>query len=232
MNTTQFFEFLQKWRSYNKYPPASGWPRSITLYKDVWEGIRKLYDYTKVNNLEYETSFFVADGDVFKTDPFKGDESSVRSSHSIRLRYEPQKNDYYEKQVLLDDKVVKKDRVKRSAIPKKPQVGYLFNVHSHPIHFNAQGQKTYGFFSDTDIASLLGSPAMISGLVTDEFWLVCKTEKAINRIGEVGVEMLQNVSNKAFEGEKYLEDVIKEEMSNWGLVIYRGKFGSSLIKVI
>ena len=73
---------------------------------------------------------------------------------------------------------------------------------------------------------------MVAGLVTDEFWLAAKTDRAIKQIGEVGSEMLQNVSNQAYAGDKYLEDVIRSQMQNWGLVFYRAKFGQVLKRVI
>lgn len=272
MTSGEFFEFLKRYRESKTYPNSASWPASITLNSDAWNGISKLYKYTTKHDREYETSFFFADGDVVNTPPFKGEKSSVVSSHSMDVKFVPKDKDgkYYEKQILLDGSISKRISVKREKLPKKIQAGFLFNVHSHPIHYldsrtgmpynpaldpesssfrkpglanflkvltgrykdprkeNPNLTRTYGFFSDTDIRSLLASTGIVSGLVTDEFWLVGKTDKVVSQIGENGIQMLQNISNKAYAGDKYLEDVLKSEMAGWGLVFYRARFNQTL----
>lgn len=235
MNHHEFFEFLKKWRDYKKYPPAIAWPREIIWGGAFWTNIKKLYDNTAVNNFEYETSFFYAEGNIVGTDPYKGERTSVKAGHNLNIKFIPKSGGYYDKQTLLDDKVIKLESVKAEKIPKEFKLGFLFNAHSHPVHYLGDPEnpiKTYGFFSDTDINSLLYGENMVAGLVTDEFWLAAKTDRAIKQIGEVGSEMLQNVSNQAYAGDKYLEDVIRSQMQNWGLVFYRAKFGQVLKRVI
>ncbi len=235
MTHYQFFEFLQKWKKFNKVPPASGWPSEISLGKDFWDGVIRLYKYTASNNHEYETSFFFVDGKTISTPPLKGEKSSVTSKHQLNVKYVPKDKYYYEKQIIIDGKILQKESVRINRLPKKIDLGFLFNVHSHPAHYLDQGGqriKTYSFFSATDINSLIHSSSILSGLVTDEFWLVCKTDKTISRIGEVGMEMLQRISNKAYSGDKYLEDIISKEMKDWGLIFYKARFNSILKRVI
>ncbi len=235
MGPSEFFIFLKQWRDLNKLPTFNSWPKYVHFGGDMWGGIKKLYEYTASNNFEYETSFFFVEGDVFNTPPFKGEKDKVSARHDFSVKYVPKSGEYYEKQVIMDDKVVKKEAVKAKNLPKEIRLGYLFNVHSHPVHkiMTRSGEvETYGFFSGTDINSLLYGSAVISGLVTDEFWLVAKTDRTISQIGEVGMEMLQRVSNQAYSGDKYLEDVIRKEMVNWGLVFYRARFGQTLTRII
>ncbi|KXK25829.1 MAG: hypothetical protein TR69_WS6001001435 [candidate division WS6 bacterium OLB20] len=116
-------------------------------------------------------------------------------------------------------------------MPDRIESGFLFNVHTHPDHTNSSGEKTYGFFSDVDITSLLGSNAYLMGLVTDEFWLACKTSSVIKQIGGVGQEMLMRITEETYESREFLADVVRREMKNWGLVFYRGTFSGRLEKI-
>jgi|GEM_PF-3555621 len=233
MNHNQFFEFLKKWREYKKYPPASGWPSEIVWGGTFWKNIKRLHEFTASNNHEYETSFFYVEGDIISTVPFKGEKEQVVSRHRLKVEFVPAKGDFYNRQIIVDGKVIKSESIKQAKIPSKINAGFLFNAHSHPVHFLPDKKtKTYGFFSAMDINSLISSGVMVSGLVTDEFWLVAKTDKVVSQIGEVGVEMLQNVSDQAYAGDKYLEDVIKNQMKDWGLVFYRTQFGHRLHRVI
>ena len=88
MNHYEFFNFLQQWRKYAKYPPASSWPREIAFDKATWEGLTRLHKYTATNNLEYESSFFVVDGQMVASEPFKGNESSVTTNHALQVKYD------------------------------------------------------------------------------------------------------------------------------------------------
>ena len=232
MNHYEFFNFLQQWRKYAKYPPASSWPREIAFDKATWEGLTRLHKYTATNNLEYESSFFVVDGQMVASEPFKGNESSVTANHSLQVKYVPgQAAGYYEKHIIIDDKVVRKDYLETKDA-KEIDAGFMFNVHTHPVHNDFQGRKTYSFFSGVDINSLLLSPGLITGLITDEFWLAGKTDQALKTIGEVGQEMLERVTNQAFVDRNYLTNVVKTEMSKWGLVFYRAEFDRSLVRVL
>ncbi|KXK08360.1 MAG: hypothetical protein UZ20_WS6002000889 [candidate division WS6 bacterium OLB21] len=69
------------------------------------------------------------------------------------------------------------------------------------------------------------------GLVTSEFWLCCKTDRVISEVGTVGEEMLMRITEEAYSGNSFLNDVIRTEMKNWGLIFYRGEFNGKLIRI-
>jgi len=232
VNYSEFFNYLKRWRTAKRYPPASAWPKEINLDRFGWEGINKLYHLTKLDLHEYETSFFYLDGETLITTPLRGTYEQVTSNHSLEVKYEiDQKKRIYYRNVIIDGKVSSRSAIKPEKLLKHSQVGFLYNVHTHPKHINLGGQTTYSFFSDTDIRSLLKSDALVAGLITDSFWLVVKTDSVISQIGEVGVGLLHEISEHAFAGEAYLDDLIRKNMSRWGLVFYRGSFNSPLIRV-
>lgn len=232
MNFADFFVFLKKWRQAKRYPPASAWPKTIELDTKAWEGIKKLYTLTQMDNFEYETSFFYVGGETFQTTPLRGTRDHVSSSHSLQVKYDvDQKRRVYIQNIVLDGKVVSREVIKPEKLDNNIQAGYLFNIHTHPEHINQHGQQTYSFFSDTDIRTLLASDSLVSGLVTNVFWLVVKNDNAISQIGEVGQELLYAISEKAFAGEQYLDEVIRTNMARWGLIFYRGELRKPLIRI-
>jgi hypothetical protein len=162
----------------------------------------------------------------------RGTHTQVTANHTLQVKYQvPANKKNYQRSIILDGKLISKQPVKPKKLPNQTEMGFLFNVHSHPIHVNAFGEKTYSFFSDTDIRTLIESEAIISGLVTDRFWLVCKTDQVISKIGEVGEELLREISDKAFAGEEYLDEIIRENMKRWGLVFYSAEFDKTLVRV-
>ena len=62
--------------------------------------------------------------------------------------------------------------------------------------------------------------------------MACKTDQVISRIGEVGEQMLANITMQSLQDNTMLEEVLKKEIQNWGLVIYRGQFNTRLVKII
>lgn len=232
MNYPDFFRFLKKWRDFKRNPPASGWPSEIRLDSKAWEGVQKLYNLTKMDNHEYETSFFFVEGETLLTTPMRGTRDQVSAKHSLQVKYQVnQKKRMYDKQVIIDGKLVSSTPVKPEKLPNQTDVGFLFNIHTHPEHLNAAGQITYSFFSDTDMRTLISSSAMLTGVVTDKLWLACKTDRVISKVGEVGEELLREVSERAFAGDDYLDQVIRENMARWGLVFYKGRFREPLRRV-
>lgn len=228
----EFFHFLRKWREAKRFPPLTAWPKKIDLDKAGWEGVEKLNYLTGIDDHEYETSFFFMEGKTFLTTPLRGERHSVSANHSLEVKYSIlPKSKKYERRVYLDGKIISKGQIDSRSVRKQTEIGFLFNVHSHPKHINFEGKPTYSFFSDTDIRTLLGSQAMVSGLVTDEFWLVGKTDQVISQIGEIGENLLREISERAFAGEEYLDEIINENMARWGLVFYRAEFGKMLERV-
>lgn len=271
MTHYQFFEFLQNYRKQGANPGVVAWPEKIELGKDFWKGIKDIHKYTQRDNYEYETSFFFADGDIVNSLPLKGDKHSVSAKHTLNVKYEPAKDNYFYKKIIVDGRVVKQKSVKANNLPQKIEAGFLLNAHTHPVYYldkitnkiisfdeyrmqnrkndlkhrlmeflgmyrvsaddDPNLQKTYGFFSDTDINTFIHSSALLTGLVTNEFWLACKTDQSISQIGENGVQMLHEISKHTYSGEQYIESLIKEQMRDWGIVFYKADIGASLRKI-
>lgn len=232
MQEREFLHFLRKWRAAKRYPPRSAWPQNLSLADDAWKGITKMYQFTNDDQHEYETSLFHVGAETYLSKPLRGSTHAVTAKHSLELKYDvDQKRGIYIQHVLLDGNAVGRNVVKPEKLAEAQDAGFLFNIHTHPVHVNAAGQITYSFFSSTDIRTLLAGDTIVSGLITDCFWLVAKTDAVIGKIGEVGEELLYGVSEKAFGGEQYLEQIIRENMFRWGLVFYRGEFGKSLVRV-
>lgn len=227
-----FFKFLAKWRTAGRYPDAYVWPQSLQFGRTFWDTVKTIHRLTEKDGHEYEASLFYEGDQIFTTKPHRGTESTVTANHSLQVKFIPnQAKQVYEKQIILDKNIISRETVHPDKLPKQIESGFLFNMHTHPNHFNSTGEKTYGFFSDIDINSLLGSSAYLMGLVTDEFWLVCKTDSVIKQIGEVGQEMLMRITEETFESREFLNDVVNREMKNWGLVFYRGDFSGTLHKI-
>ncbi|MCA9380078.1 hypothetical protein KC675_02760 [Candidatus Dojkabacteria bacterium] len=233
MYFTEFVEFIKKWNKYGKYPPRSAWPEEIVLDRHLWEDIVRLHRFTDSTGYEYESSLFYIEKETIISKPLKGNKDNVHAHHSMQVKYVPDNKNYkYERQIILDSRIIQKDYFAPDQLPKQVDSGFLFNMHTHPTHLNNTGSKVYTFFSPTDINSLLKINTLLTGLITDEFWIACKTDQIISKIGEVGEEMLSNITRQSVDDETLLETVLKKEIQNWGLVIYRGDFNRTLKKII
>ncbi len=233
MNFTEFTEFIKKWNKFGKYPPRSAWPQEVLLDRKLWEDIVRLHRYTDSSGYEYESSLFYIEREIIISKPLKGNKDNVHAHHSLQVKYLPDNTNHrYERQIILDSRVIQKDYFAPDQLPKQIDSGFLLNMHTHPTHLNNTGSKMYTFFSPTDINSLLGIKTLLSGLITNEFWLACKTDQVISRIGEVGEQMLANITMQSLQDKNMLEEVLKKEIQNWGLVIYRGQFNTRLVKII
>lgn len=233
MYFSEFVEFIKKWNKYGKYPPRTAWPTEVILDRRLWENIISLHKYTDSTGYEYESSLFYIEREVIISKPLKGNKDNVHAHHSLQVKYMPDNRNYrYERHIILDSRVIQKDYFAPDRVPKQVDSGFLFNTHTHPTHLNNTGEKVYTFFSPTDINSLLKINSLLTGLITDEFWLACKTDQVISKIGGVGEGMLANITRQSLDDERMLEQVLRQEIQNWGLVIYRGNFNQTLRKVI
>lgn len=233
MYFTDFVEFIKKWNKFGKYPPRTAWPVDVSLDRRVWDTVTQLHRYTDSSGYEYESSLFYIERETIISKPLRGNKDNVHAHHSLQVKYVPDNpNNRYERQIILDSRIIQKDYFVPTQIPKQIDSGFLFNMHTHPTHLNNTGEKVYTFFSPTDINSLLKINSLLTGLITDEFWLACKTDRVISKIGTVGEEMLANVTRQSLYDDKMLEQTVKKEIENWGLVIYKGDFNQTLKKII
>ena len=219
----QFQKFLVKHQIRGTLPSMNDWPNKISLTPDVWSSIRKIKDYTKQEGRERSTSLFVANGDIVTTPYVRGKESRVSSKHKVTLRYEPtHRKNWYEKILFLDGNIYKKYTISKDKVPKKPEVHYLFNIHTHPPHKTESGKIYYNHISETDMNGLLSGKSLCMGLAIDKFWLVCKTNdstftKDLNKYSREFT-----LKNNYEEFCNYLKDN--------NIVAYLGKYGGKLIK--
>ena len=227
-----FHTFLKEVEKFNKSghtPSYNKWPTKIALTPEVWEHVLKIRSYTTTENRERSITFFWADGDVVTTEYVRGQETSVSSKHSAGLKYEPtSRKNYFEKQITVDGKVVKKYTIDYKKIPKQPKVTSLFNVHTHP---KREGDKEfyYNFLSATDVNSLVGSRSMSTGLIIDKFWLVCKTGQT--NFDTEAQQLLQNLASRFTIRESGLMNELQAFCQESGIVLYRAKYKGKLVKI-
>ncbi len=180
--TTSFTQFRNKLvalRSSNLYLYDFNLPKAISFPYDFWKEVIKIYKYTDRDGLERAFSIFWADGEILFTQVKTGSSKMVKSGGSIQVKYShhPTKDGYARKELYLDEKLLKKRDIYHKKVPKNLEVQYLFNIHTHPKHISSDNKKYYNFFSAQDIKSLISSKAIITGLITDNLWLLIRTDK-------------------------------------------------------
>ncbi len=182
IETTTFLQLHKKiveLRSSNLYPYPYNLPQAIQFPPDFWKDLINIYNKTYKDGLERAFSVFWADGEVVLTEVNTGSDKMVKSGGSIQVKYShhPTKREYARKELYLDGKLLKRRDVYHKNVPKALEVQYLFNIHTHPKHTREDGSIYYNFFSAQDIKALLGSKAIMTGLVTDKLWLLIRTDK-------------------------------------------------------
>ena len=185
--TTSFFSFYQKmagWKSAKVFPYPFNLPEAISMPESFWKDVIKIYKMTDADGRERAISVWYADKELIVTSVTKGDESSVMTTDSISVRYfpHPTKKGYYRKEVFVNNKREKQTDVFHERAPKKVEINYLFNMHTHPKHIMNDGSIRYSFFSTQDVKSLISSKAIMTGLVTDKLWFLVRTSETSDYI--------------------------------------------------
>lgn len=232
MDSHRFVEFLKKYNSSNSLPFDSDWDKIVNISSQVRDMIRTLFKYTSSDKNEYASSLFFVNSDSFLTPPIKGSRSSVDIRNQIDVTIRQTSQNYAERVVLSDRKVIEKKSIKISQLPKSIKTGFLANFHTHPPH-NETKSPQYTFFSETDINSLLNSNKLCLGLITDEIWLVCKTRSSRLTSGKNINEIFNEMRTKGifFQNDPQLVEKIKSSWKNLGFVFYRGKFNTKLFRI-
>lgn len=209
------------------YPALSSLPPVIYLHTAFWKEIRSVFDLTVKDEHERELSIWYVDGDLVFTKVVRGERSQVISKHGINVRYIPQKGtEYYTKEIKVDGHVYSNLSVHRNNLPKKIDIAYLFRLHTHPPHFyNGSGRvedRYYNFFSLTDIKSFLKSKIAATGLVTDRFWFLYKTNQSPRTIGDDD----QILTPKSLV-ERYKFGLYSSDFKTGKLVLYQDEKAAS-----
>jgi hypothetical protein len=219
-NSTTFYQLYNKmidWKKANVLPYTYNLPSSISFPTDFWQKIVKIQKETFSDGNERAVSIFWADGDLIVSPIDKGDEKSVKSRGQVSVEYKkhPTKNDYLRKYVYLNSSLYKKEDIYYKKVPKKIDVSYLFNMHTHPQHKDNLGNTYYGFFSAQDIKSLVNSTGIITGLITDKLWILIKTNKTPTNLDSLEDRQVT---------EEYL-------VNNLNIGVYSGEFYKKLVKL-
>lgn len=177
---------LSEWKTRKNYPYAYELPDKIFLAPKFWTQTIRLYKDTRADEMERAISVFWADNELVLSSATIGNRKSVTPSNNIRISYTPDhKGEYYKREIFLDDRRVSQKSVYKSKVPKKLEVQYLFNMHTHPPHFDRGQQQIYSFFSAQDIKSLLSSGAVITGMIGDKLWILFRTAQTPVSIGDL-----------------------------------------------
>jgi hypothetical protein len=173
----EFYRKVSRLKQENLFPYEYNLPQAIALPESFWKEVTAIHKMTLGDGLEREISLFQADGDLIFTSVVKGSENSVKSGHSITVKYvpHPTRKGYLRKEIYMDGSIYKRLDVYYKNAPKKVSVEYLFNLHTHPKYVNEVLTSAFSFVSKQDIVSQLQSQAIVSGLVTDKLWLFVRT---------------------------------------------------------
>jgi len=212
---------IRKWSESGVYANNFELPKYLTLPEEFWKKIEQLHKETKADGHERSISVFWAEDDWVVTSTIRGTEKQVTSGGSVLVRYVPtSKPEYFRKEILVDQKLYSKKEVYYKKMPKKIEVLYLFNLHTHPPHKtegivpNSENNLFYGFFSLQDVKSLLQSKAPLTGLVTDKLWLIFRTNQS--------PQLLNNYDESEIDIAS-LREKIK-------LIVYSGDFGKKMVR--
>ncbi len=180
-STYSFFRLhanLTKWQKEGYKPWAHELPEKIVLDSSFWKKIVEIKKQTDSDGRERAFAVFFADGELILTEVTKGTNSSVTTNSKVEVKYLPSRSKgYFVREIYADGGLISKKELYHKRAPKKIDIKYLFNIHTHPPH-NINGVSKYSFFSNTDVNTLLSSSALISAMVGDKLWLLFKTNKS------------------------------------------------------
>jgi hypothetical protein len=218
-DTTTFYTLYNKlkdWKKAKVYPYTYNLPKRISFPKDFWDRIVEIQKDTLRDGNERAISIYWVDGELVLSPISKGDSKSVNNRGNISVKYEkhPTKKGYLRKEIILNSSIYKRTDVYYKKVPKEIEIEYLFNIHTHPQHKDSNGVEYYNFFSAQDIKSFITSNVAITGLVTNKFWLLFRTNKTPKNI-------------------HYLEDrdITIEKLKELNIAIYNGEFYKKVVKI-
>ncbi len=229
---------MTKWRTNGVYPSLSELPQAFSFPDYFWKKVINLYKSTKSDGHERAISVFWVDGELVLTEVVRGGTSSVQSKNEIVVTYEPilrsGKYDYFSRKITIDGKTYSEKEVYHKKVPKKLESPiYLFNMHTHPPHGLDTGyQKTsfdtgnklagdyvgnsgYGYWSAQDVRSLIVSGAIITGLITDVFYLLVRSNQTPISVENFTDSMISN---------SYFKNELK-------MGVYAGRFGEKSLLI-
>ncbi len=214
----QFYSQLKNWKQSAVYPYSYQLPERLSIDSDIWTRFIKLYKYTRSDEMERAVSLFWVDGELVLSGITKGNRKAVTPKNNVSVKYVPtSKREYFEKRVYVDNSIYSKRTVYYKKIPKKIELNYLFNIHTHPPHeaHDGSGRIYYNYFSAQDIKSMLASKVTVTAMIGDKLWLLFRTKDT--------PDSADNLTDAQMSPE-YLRDKL-------GIITYCGEFKGYLERV-
>ena len=197
-DTITFYSLYKKLEAHSKtqtYPNAFTLPLNISFPSDFWKQVISLYKDTLADKHERSVSIFLWEQEYIFATTIRGETSKVNIGGKVRVAYElKNKNPPYSfyRKIWVDEKVYSQKEVSQKQVPSKidPPI-YLFHVHTHPPHDKHEGYQIentdiggdyvgkygYSYWSAQDIKSFIRSGTAMTGLITDKFRLLIRTDK-------------------------------------------------------
>lgn len=209
---------VNDWARSRSYPGYYELPPVITFPAEFWARVAEISRHTRGDGHERAVTVWWADGEYVLTESIRGDAQHVCIPESrILVEYKPiPGTDTADRIVSVNGKVYSKRRVFLSTLrgKKNLEVMYLFNLHTHPPRVDIMtGNRVYSLFSSIDLKGFLETPAAVTGLVTDQLWLLFKTKN----------------SPQTFARENSFvatPEILTQEL---GLKVYRAQFGRGAV---
>jgi len=192
----------------------------------MWDSLIRLHKFTDPMDYEYSITFFWVDGEIIVTPVTKGSKSEVITRNSIQMRTFHVKNEWYEKQILVNGKIQKKIQIKYDKLSKEPILAPITIAHSHPKTVIGD-EKFYSFFSDTDLNSLSSSNLNITTLVTDKIILAGKTSNSPLGINPNSSQIMSQINQEFF----YKKTLNIELLKQLGYIFYLGEFKKDIKRI-
>lgn len=220
-DTITFYSLYKKLEAHSKtqtYPNAYLLPKYISFPSDFWKQVILLYKETLSDRLERSISVFLWEQEYIFASKVTGDSSKVEIRGQIKVAYEQKDKGspfiFYRK-IWIDDKLYSQKEISQNQVPKKiDKPLYLFHLHTHPPHDKTGGyyvEKSntagdyigrygYSYWSAQDIKTFINSQPTITGLITDKFRILIKTNLTPRKISEItddeiSAEKLKNEFN-------------------------------------
>jgi len=200
------------------------------------QSFKKKRDYEGSTGWEYEMIMGFFHSKFYYSDISSSKNyEQVTSSHSFKIEdhFNFQSQECIDK-ILIDDRIV--DEINwpntQALINRKDLIQsgkyrpiWVLNFHTHPlILYPKFNKEIYTFFSPTDLNSFFSSNMMMTGLVTNKLWVLCKTRSSSN---PTPPELSDITKAELYEPEN-LASKAAELMRNHNIVVYLADFGGNL----
>lgn len=178
---------LSKWQTNGTLPSASSFPQKIYMPSDFWTQIKDLHTLTLQDEHERAVSVWWVDGDICVTPTDRGERGSVTTSYNMQIKYTPREDlpQYIKKEFIVNGTTVFSKDLEYHQLPTKSEIFMLMHLHTHPPHYNeTTNERYYNFFSATDIRSQFSGDGLLSGVIRDDIYLLCKTDDSPSHVPE------------------------------------------------